>query len=199
MRNFVVYSSQARTDPFIKDLKKSGRIDVLLHSIISALFISNKFREDVQIHLFLMGPPNSPRHILIKFDKDNSISKKNLKKLIEMCLRRCKEGEIRQVHPGVFVDDLDIYSLIEKFKKENLNVFYLDFAGKNIKLVNKDVLNSSVFILGDHFGFDKVLKKWLRKNVFKLSLGENIYFTSQAITIINYELDNILINSYKNL
>ena len=73
MRKFVIYSQKASTAPRITDLKAAGRIDILLHSIISALFASNEFRDDVELHLILMGPPNSPRHITIKYHKDNTI------------------------------------------------------------------------------------------------------------------------------
>lgn len=189
MRKFVVYSETASTAPVIRDLKAAGRIDILLHSIISALFASNEFRNDVELHLILMGPPNSPRHIMIKYSEENTISKKNLKRLIELCLRKCKSGITIEVHPGVFVDDKNIKQLVEDFKNEE--VYILDFAGEHIKGLKKENLESGVFILGDHDGFDKQTKKFLRKNVNRLSLGNQIYFTSQAITIINYELDNL--------
>jgi tRNA pseudouridine-54 N-methylase len=48
-----------------------------------------------------------------------------------------------------------------------------------------------MFILGDHDGFDKQTKKYLKKNTQRTSLGPQMYLTSQAITILNYELDNL--------
>ena len=191
MRTFVVYSETASTAPFIRDLKAAGRIDILLHSIISALFASNTFRDDVELHLVLMGPPNAPRHIMIKYDKDNTISKKDLKKLIEIALRRCKIGKTVEAHPGVYIDDKNIENLIEDFSKENKEIFILDGTGENVKSVSREKLQNGVFILGDHDGFDKQTKKFLKKSCNRLSLGPQIYFTSQAITIINYEIDNI--------
>ncbi len=190
MREFIVYSATASTAPVIKDLKGSGRHDILLHSIISALFASNTFRNDVKLHLFLMGPPNSPRHITISFDSENTISKKDLKKLIEMCLRKCKEGQVKEVHPGVFVDNFTIEKVVGRFLEENREVFVLDALGSHVKDVQDNKLKNGVFVLGDHEGFDKQTKKFLKKNVNRLSLGPQVYFTSQAITILNYELDN---------
>lgn len=191
MRRFVVYSATASTAPIIKDLKGAGRIDILLHSIVSALFASNEFRSDVELHLILMGPPNAPRHITLRFDSENTISKKDMKKLIEMCLRKAKSGEVREVHPGVFVDDRDIEKLVKEFNDNSEEIYILDFAGEHIKNISSDKLKNGVFILGDHEGFDKQVRKFLKKNVNRLSLGNQIYFTSQAITIINYELDNL--------
>jgi len=189
MRTFIVYSKTASTAPYIKDLKGAGRIDILLHSIVSALFASHDFRDDVELHLILMGPPNSPRHIIMKYKEDNTISKKNLKKTIEIALRKYKEGETREVHPGVFIDNKSIQQVLDDF--EGKDVFVLDGNGIHIKEVEKKKLEDGVFILGDHEGFDKKVKKFLKKNTQRLSLGPQIYFTSQAITIINYELDNL--------
>ena len=191
MRKYIVYSKDASTAPNIRDLKASGRIDILLHSIISAMFASNTYRRDVELHLILMGPPNAPRHITIKYDENNTISKKDLKKLIEICLRKCYPGKNKEVHPGVFVEEKTIESLVKELLEETSNIYILDFAGDNIKNLKKKQLENSVFILGDHEGFDKPVKKFLKKNVNRLSLGNQIYFTSQAITIINYELDNL--------
>ena len=188
-----MYSKTASTAPYIKNLKKAGRIDILLHSIISALFASNTFRDDVELHLILMGPPNSPRHIIMRYDKDNTISKKNLKKLLEIALRRYKDGVTREVHPGVFINNKSILEIVKEFDDDGRELFVLDANGKRVKDVlveNKDSSNG-VFILGDHDGFDKPVKKFLKKNTQRLSLGPQVYFTSQAITIINYELDNL--------
>jgi len=191
MRKFIVYSKDASTAPRISNLKAAGRIDILLHSIISAMFASNTYRDDVELHLFLMGPPNAPRHIKVKYDEKNTISKKDLKRLIEICLRKCYPGKIKEVHPGVFVEQKTIENLVKDLLKETKNIYILDFAGVNIKNLKKKDLKDGVFILGDHEGFDKPVKKFLKKSVKRLSLGNQIYFTSQAITIINYELDNL--------
>ena len=190
MRTFVVYSEKAHTSPIIRDLKAAGRIDVLLHSIISALFASNTFREDVELHLILMGPPTSPRHIIIKYHPENTISKKDLKKLIEIALRRYRDGETREVHPGVFVDNKSIEKVTNEFLAANRHVFVLNENGEHIKSIRTEEMVDPVFILGDHDGFDKATAKFLRKKTKRLSLGTQMYFTSQAITIINYELDN---------
>ncbi|MEC8339765.1 MAG: hypothetical protein VXZ40_04005 [Nanoarchaeota archaeon] len=194
MREFIVYSATASTAPIIKDLKGAGRIDILLHSIISALFASNEMRQDVKLHLILMGPPNAPRHITLEYNKDNTISKKDMKKLIEMALRKCKPGQIKEIHPGVFVDDKKIEFLVDEMKNDSKNLFVLDAYGtlaKEIVQEKKDLFENPVFILGDHEGFDKQTKKFLKKNTNRLSLGPQMYLTSQAITILNYELDNL--------
>ena len=190
VRRFIVYSATAHTSPIIRDLKSAGRIDVLLHSIISALFCSNEFRSDVELHLILMGPPTSPRHIILKYHEDNTISKKDLKKLFEIALRRYREGETREVHPGVFIDNKSVEQVVEELKAKSENIYMLSAAGEHIQELKKESFIDATFVLGDHDGFSKPVKKYLRKNIKRLSLGPQIYFTSQAITILNYELDN---------
>ncbi len=191
MRKFIIYSQTASTDTQIRDIRQAGRWDIILHSIISSLFASNEFRENVELHIIAMGPPNAPRHISIKYNEENTISKKDLKKLIEIALKKCRPGKTKQIHPGVFVEEKTIERLLNEEIDEGRNLFMLDFSGEHIKSTSTKKLQNASFILGDYDGFDKKVKKFLKKNTNKLSLGPQIYFTSQAITIINYELDNI--------
>ena len=191
MHNFLIISKSAHTAPFIRDLKTAGRVDILLHSIISALFSSNTFREDIVLHLLLLGPPTPPRHIDIRYHEKNTISKKDLKKLLELALRKAKPGQRREVHPGVFVDDKNLETLVKEFQDDSGPIYLLDSNGIHIKEIKKENLEHAHFILGDHEGFDKQVKKFLKKECQKLSLGPQICFTSQAITIINYECDNV--------
>lgn len=186
MRTFILFSKNATTSPHINDLKKAGRIDILLHSIISSLFISNKFREDTTLHLILAGPPNPPKHISITYDPESTISKKNLKKIIELSLRKAKPGKTVNIHPGVHVNNLGLTELLETYKDRK--IFFLDPYGSFIR-EHGEKLRDSVFVLGDHEGLDKQSKKHLKKNFSRISLGQETYFTSQSITIINYEID----------
>ena len=191
MRKFIIYSATASTDSRIGDLRRAGRWDILLHSIISSLFASNEFRNDVELHIIAMGPPNAPRHIILKYADGNTLSKKDLKKLIEIAFRKYRGGTGKQIHPGVFIDDKKIENVIEEEISKNRNLFVLDANGIHIKDIDSNKLFDGTFILGDFDGFDKKTKKYLKKNTNRLSLGEQMYFTSQAITIINYELDNL--------
>ena len=195
MRKFLIYSNTASTDYKIRDLKKSGRWDILLHSIISSLFISNEFRKNVELHLFLMGKPNPEKHIKIFFENGNTISKKNLKKLIEMALKKSqkiKKNKVKfvEVHKGVIIENLTIENYIENNIKENF--FLLDYGYKKIKEFSKNDLLNANFIIGDFNGIGRKTKKNLKKNCVKMSLSDKIYFTSQTITIINYEIDCLL-------
>jgi len=52
MRHFIYFSKSARTSGNfdINNLMKAGRMDIAIHSIISAFFLSHSFREDVKMN-----------------------------------------------------------------------------------------------------------------------------------------------------
>jgi tRNA pseudouridine-54 N-methylase len=56
MRVFILVSHGFTTSK-IKDFYKAGRLDIALHSIIHAFFISNGLRKDVEFNLLVYGPP----------------------------------------------------------------------------------------------------------------------------------------------
>ena len=75
MRHFVYFSRNARTSGNFKDLMKAGRMDIVLHVIINAFFLSHKKREDVKIHLVFYGAPDPPKHIEMQIKKGLDMSK----------------------------------------------------------------------------------------------------------------------------
>ncbi|MBU2616633.1 MAG: hypothetical protein KKB79_01470, partial [Nanoarchaeota archaeon] len=70
MRNFVYFSNSAATSGKALsggnvNLMKAGRMDIVIHVIINAFFISHDIRDDLKLHLIFNGPPDPPRHIEI--------------------------------------------------------------------------------------------------------------------------------------
>ncbi len=104
MREFILVSTNGRTRADWTDLMHAGRLDIVCHAVISALYTSNAVREDCIIHISLNGPPNPPMLITIQHNKDATISKKDIGTLIKMCQRKMKEGKRVEAHPGVFVE-----------------------------------------------------------------------------------------------
>ena len=74
----MLFSEDGRTKGDFKDLMKAGRLDIVCHSVISSLFLSNAVRDHVDLHIVLNGPPDPPKHIEIKYDPEASISKKDI-------------------------------------------------------------------------------------------------------------------------
>mgnify|MGYP001594395148 FL=1 len=79
MRHFIYFSNSAVTSgKYIQDdLMSAGRMDIAIHTLISAFFLSHQIRNDVILHLVFYGMPDPPKHIEIHSSKIN-LSKKDI-------------------------------------------------------------------------------------------------------------------------
>lgn len=189
MREFIYFSSSASTSgkALSGDLMKAGRMDIAIHSIIQALFLSHDVRTDTKMHLVFYGMPDPPKHIEIQVKPDLQISKKNIAKLIQKILYKYKEGEKKEVLPGCTVEKKSFLNIIEDLQKEGKEIFILDKRGEDLREIK--ISKDPVFILGDHEGLPKKELKRLKEMVNKVSIGPKMYFASQTIAVVNNELD----------
>jgi len=189
MRIFVFYSNTVRTDGKFKDIYHSGRIDILVHSIIHAFFISNGLRKNVIFDIILNGPPDPPRRVRIESNLETPWSKKDIASLLSSALKKFnKRREPIYAFPGVFVEKKGFREVIEEYIKEGRNIYLLDPFGEFIENVE---IKNPVFVVGDFLGVPKKEKKWLEEFSIKVSLGNIPYFSSQTIMIVNWYLDKI--------
>jgi tRNA (pseudouridine54-N1)-methyltransferase len=194
MRHFVYFSARARTTGnFGDDLMKAGRMDIACQIVIMAFFISNQMRNNVKLHLIFNGPPDPTKHIemfpgkKLDEDSDSDISKKDVAGLIKKLLYKYKPGIKNEVMPGYWIEKKNFVKVIEELGKES-QVFILDKKGEDIR--NIKIGENPVFILGDQEGIPKHEMKNLKKlNIKKVSVGDKMYFASQALTIVQNELD----------
>ncbi len=175
----------------IKDnLMKAGRMDIVLNVMISTLFISNAMRKDIRLHLIFDGPPSAPRHLVFESDKELPISKKDVAGLIKRMLYKSPDSEgLKEIFPGCLVEKKSFEHLVKELDKEGKNVLLLDDRGEDIRKFK--LKGNEVFILGDHEGFPKDKKKFLKK-IDKISIGPKVLFASQVMTIIHNEIDRTL-------
>jgi len=189
MRHFVYFSKSARTSGNfdVKNLMKAGRMDIVIHAIIAGFFLSNDYREDVKMHLVFYGMPNPPKHIEITITPELEISKKDIGNLIRKVLYKYKAGEKREVLPGCFVEKKSFLKVVEELHEQGKKIFVLDKKGEDIRKTK--ISNDCVFVLGDHDGLPKKELKRFKKIAIPVSIGPKTYFSSQAIVIVNNELD----------
>ncbi len=189
MRTFVYFSSSARTSGNFKtdDLMGAGRMDIAIHVIINAFFLSHQLRDDVKLHLVFYGMPDPPKHIEIHVNKETQLSKKDVANLIRKILYKYKQGQKTEVLPGCFVEKKSFLNVIEKLVEQGKEIFILDKKGENIRDIK--IPKDSVFVIGDQDGFPKKELKRLKKKFNAVSVGPKTYFASQVVTIINNELD----------
>ena len=189
MRNFVYFSSSARTSGNfdMNDLMGAGRMDIAIHVIINAFFLSHKLRDDVVLHLVFYGMPDPPKHIEIRISGETNVSKKDVATLIKKILYKYKPGQRTEVVPGCFIEKKSFLDVIEELSAEGKEIFILDESGVSIR--EADIKDNSVFVIGDHDGFPQKELKRLKKNFKMVSVGPKVYFASQVVTILNNELD----------
>lgn len=197
MRHFVYFSQSARTTGnFGDDLMKAGRMDIACQIVIMSFFISNAMRNNVKLHMVFNGPPDAPKHIELfpgkKLHPDDDsnerdISKKDVAGLIKKMLYKYKPGIKNEVMPGYFIEKKSFIDVINELGEES-TVYLLDKKGEDIRQV--EIGENPVFVFGDHEGIPKFEMKKLKKiNIKKISVGSTMYFASQALTIVQNELD----------
>jgi len=195
MREFIYYSKNAVTaGNFIKDnLMKAGRMDIVCNVLIQSFFISNQIRKDLRLHMVFDGPPFGARHLIFDFsdvdEEEIMISKKDIAGLIKRMLYKCpkESGKISEVFPGCFIEIKSLENLAIELKKSGKIIYLLDEKGDDIRNI-KNYGGNEVFIFGDHDGFPKDKKKFL-KNFDKIAVSPKILFSSQVAVILNNEID----------
>ena len=192
MREFVYFSQHApTTGNFGSDLMKAGRMDIVVHTIIAAFFLSNAIREDVKLHLVFAGMPDPQKHLeiqpVINGKQGVSLSKKDISGLIKRMLFKYKKGRKIEAFPGYFVEKKSFLKVIQELLDQGKEIYVLDKKGKDIREVN--IGKNPVFVLGDHEGIPTKELKRLKKSVVPISIGKKAYFASQTVAIVNNELD----------
>jgi tRNA (pseudouridine54-N1)-methyltransferase len=190
MREFIYYSKSAVTSGnYIgEDLMKAGRIDIACNVIISTFFLSHDIRKDVKLHLIFDGPPTPPVHILLEYDKEMPISKKDVAGLLKRALFKVpkEKGKIVEAFPGGFVEKKSFEALVNELNEKGQNIFLLDEDGGDIRKMK--FKGNEIFILGDQDGFPSE-KRHLLKRIDKISVSPKILFASQVLTIVQNEID----------
>lgn len=189
MRTFVYFSSSARTSGNfpIDNLMDAGRMDIAVHTIINAFFLSHGLRDDVELHLIFYGAPDPPKHIEISVKGETQLSKKDVASLIKKVLYKYKPGKKTEAAPGCFIEKKSFLKVIDELVKKGGKIFIMDKEGTNLR--EADIDDKSVFVIGDQNGLPKKELKRLKKTAKTISVGPKIYFASHVVTILNNEMD----------
>jgi tRNA (pseudouridine54-N1)-methyltransferase len=196
MREIIYYSRTAPTSgSYIREnLQESGRIDIAIHTIIAAFFLSHKIRTDTKLHLCFAGPPDPPKHLEIKPVTEGKtgvdkiyLAKTNVSAVLKKMLYKCREGEKREVFPGFWIEKNGFLNVVDELKKQGRNIYILDPKGEDIRTA--EIKEDPVFILGDHKGLPLKELKRLKSICTPVTIGPKTYFASQTISVVNNELD----------
>jgi tRNA (pseudouridine54-N1)-methyltransferase len=201
MREFIYYSKNARTTGNfnLNNLMKAGRMDIACQIVIMAFFVSHHMRENVKLHLIFDGAPDAPKHLEIFPGKNLElgdekgridISKKDVAGLFKRMLYKYKKGKKNEIAPGYSIEKKSLIKVIEDLIEKGKEVYVLDRKGEDIRNLKKKELEKAVFLVGDQDGIPKQeLKKLKKIGLKKISVGKQMYFASQTMTLIQNELD----------
>ncbi|MFH1451785.1 MAG: tRNA (pseudouridine(54)-N(1))-methyltransferase TrmY [archaeon] len=198
-REFVYFSKNGVTSGnLIKDdLMKAGRLDIACQFILQAIFVSKHIRDDVKVHLIFNGPPDSPKHLEISpgwvlegIEGKIDISKKDIAGLIKRMLYKYRPGKKVEVAPGYFVEKKSFVKVLEELSEEGKDIYVLDKRGTDIRDIDFSDGKGGVFVVGDQEGLPKQEMKWVKHlDLKKISVGPQMLFASQVVTLIHNELD----------
>lgn len=196
MREIIYYSRTAPTSGsyITEDLQKSGRIDIAVHTVIAAFFLSHKIRTDMVLHLCFAGPPDPQKHLELKPATDGKtgidkiyLAKTNVSSVLKKMLYKFREGEKKEVFPGFRIERKGFLELVKDFSKKGRNMYILDPKGEDIRTA--EIKDAPIFILGDHKGLPLKELKRLKTMCNPITIGPKVYFASQTISVVNNELD----------
>jgi tRNA pseudouridine-54 N-methylase len=189
MFEFILFSRKGRTDGNFRNLVDSGRLDTVYQCILTSIFKSHAHRHDVIFHAILNGPPNPPMHLQISGSElhDVRLDEQSWSKILSNVL---SSGS----HPGIKVSRESLQAVVRERAENGIPIFVLEEKGKKFSEI--EVEDSAVFVLGDHIGLPKKDEKFVLRFGEKLSLGKQRYLVASCIDIINYYLDNHILNKY---
>lgn len=195
LRTFIIRARKGTTrfEKVRSQIGAAGHFEVVAHSVINAFFVSNGFREDVEIYIILDSSEDFPRTIKLSSAEGLSIAgfhEEAVLVLVEKALRESpglQKDETRIIAPGIQISGFGFEKLVSGLL-ETRPVYLLDRKGTDIRVVEWET--DPVFVLSDHLAMPKNSVKGLqRKGLKTLSLCKKMLFASQCVVLINYELD----------
>jgi tRNA (pseudouridine54-N1)-methyltransferase len=176
----------------LNDLAGScGRLDVLLRSVNTSLFLSHGIREDVEVILHLQGGEKPPRRIWIDGSKAKGVHSDersiagHLSKILQKPLPPI--GTKKEISNGFYHGQGTLTETLLEWKNTGISPYHLDINGININS-KLDYENEIGFIISDDQPFNEKELEILSE-VEKISVGEKWIQGHSVIAILHHYLD----------
>lgn len=198
MRTFVLRARRGSTqwERLRSQIGANEHFEIVLHALMNAFFVSNGFREDVEMYIVLESTPDFPRTIHLVGNQGLSLPgfhEEALLGFLEQILKesvQLKKDETKILGPGCSVIGFGFEKLLSQLLATRC-VYLLDRKGEGIGKIK--CYQDPVFILSDHLAMPKKsIHAFKRRGLLSLSLGKRMLFASQCITLLHYEMDNRL-------
>lgn len=202
MRTFIIRARKGTTrwEQVRSQVGTKDHFEVVAHSVINAFFVSNGFRENVEVYIILDSSEDFPRTIKLTGHEGLSIAGFHEEAVLELVEKSLKDSqglqknETRSLAPGIQINGFGFEKLIGNLL-ETRAVYLLDRKGEDVRSIAFDT--DPVFILSDHLAMPKKSIKGLKRHGLKtVSLGKKMLFASQCVVLLHYELDRIMLNTF---
>jgi len=197
-RRFVIVGQKATASPefSLLDLPgTSGRLDVLLRCLRSALLVSHGLRRDTIVYLVLLGGPKAPRVLRIDGSEIRFVrpDERALALLVQKALARAtpeaEVGAFVPIRPGLALASGDLEAVIADLGSSAACAYVLEEDGRDVRagaLESEDV----VFFVGDNHGFDATVRARLDAlGAVPIGIGPISLHADDAITVVCNEMD----------
>lgn len=193
MRRYVIVGQRARSegDFLLADIPStSGRVDVLLRALRSALLVSHSVRRDTIVYLVLLGSPERVRTVRIegaasKYLRPDERSLATTLKKALLC--PAIEATFTPVRPGIAVAADGLACVLPELS--NSRLFLLEPGGADVRGCDFSHPENT-FLLGDHLGLTpEIREQWLQLGAQSISVGPVALYTEDTIALVANELD----------
>jgi len=198
MRRFVVVGQEATAsdDFLLEDLPgSSGRLDVLLRCVRSALLVSHGLRRDVVVYLVLLGGRLAPR--VLRFDgaaaKFVRPDERSLATVVKKVLATVGDaGSMARgfvdVKAGIAISRGGLADAISDLGRAT--PYVLDESGTDVRDSSELGRGDVAFFVGDHLGFDDATRASLTAiGARPIRVGPVSLHAEDAIAIVSNEID----------
>jgi tRNA (pseudouridine54-N1)-methyltransferase len=193
MRTFVIIGQQASAsaDFSLVDLAgSSGRLDVLLRCLRSALLVSHGLRRDTVVYLVLLGGASAPRSVRVEGASAQFVrpDERSLALLVQKALAAPVAGaSFTTVRPGVAVANDGLAAVLADLGERSF--YLLEERAADLRDIALD-LADPVFFLGDHHGLSAASAGCLATfDATPICVGPVSVHADDAVTLVVNELD----------
>lgn len=197
-RRFVILGQTATASPdfsLVDIAGTSGRLDILLRCLRSALLVSHGLRRDTLVYLVLLGGPLAPRIVRVDGRHVRFVrpDERMLAILVQKALARMpQEAELgvwNEIRPGLAVARGGLETVLADLGAAAAHAYVLEESARDLRdspLASADV----VVFVGDHKGFDPATRARLDAlGATAIGVGPISIHADDAITIVCNEMD----------
>ena len=197
-RRFVILGQKATASPdfsLVDIAGTSGRLDILLRCLRSALLVSHGLRRDTVVYLVLLGGPLAPRILRVDGRHVRFIrpDERMLAILVQKALARtppdAELGVWNEIRPGLAVARGGLETVLADLGAAAAHAYVLEENARDLRdgpLASEDV----VVFVGDHKGFDEATRARLDAlGATAIGVGPISIHADDAITVVCNEMD----------